>query len=223
MEQREGRAAGAGRGRFITLEGPDGAGKSLQAERLVTRLRAAGLTTIQTREPGGTPLGEGVRGLLLRGDVSHQPKADALLFNAARSQLVEDVVRPALARGEIVVCDRYADSTLAYQGYGSGLELGELRTLARWATGDLVPDLTILLDLAVAQGLARRAGGPQGERTRFEDAARHDLAFHERVRAGFLALAAAEPQRWRVVDAGRDPDLVAADVADAVLAFLATR
>lgn len=209
------------RGRFITLEGPDGAGKSLQAGRLVESLRGRSIAVTQTREPGGTPLGEGVRALLLASDVPHEPRADALLFNAARAQLVEDVVRPALARGEIVVCDRYADSSLAYQGYGSGIDLAQLRALARWSTGGLVPDLTILLDLPVEEGLARRADGPTGEQTRFEDRSRHDEAFHRRVRDGFLALAAAEPERWRIVDGARPADAVAAAVAAAVDRFLA--
>jgi dTMP kinase len=205
-------------GRFITLEGPDGAGKSSQAARLADALRAEGRVVVSAREPGGTPLGEVLRSLLLAGDQrGDDPLTDALLFLAARSRLVRDVIRPALERGEIVVCDRFTDSTLAYQGYGSGLPVERLRELDAWATGGLRPDLTILLDLPAAAGLARRAGGPAGERTRFEEAGRHDSEFHERVRAGYLELAAAEPERWRVVDGQADPATVAERVLAAVL------
>ena len=126
--------------------------------------------------------------------------ADALLFNAARSQLVTEVIRPALTRGDVVVCDRYATSTLAYQGYGSGVDRDVLATVQAWATGGLVPDLVVLIDVAVEVGLARRDTGRSEELTRFEDGARHDLAFHQRVRAGYLEMAAADPTRWVVVD-----------------------
>lgn len=204
--------------RFITLEGPDGAGKSSQAARLGAALQERGLLVTTVREPGGTPIGEAIRALLLdpERDVGQGPLVDALLFVAARAQLVEEVIRPALAEGRIVICDRYADSTLAYQGYGSGLDLGWLASLSARATGGLAPDLTLLLDVPVETGLDRRAGGPAGERTRFEGASRSDPDFHRRVREGYLELAAAEPGRWRVIDAARDPDLVAADVLAAV-------
>ncbi|HET7676599.1 MAG TPA: dTMP kinase [Candidatus Limnocylindrales bacterium] len=209
------------RGVFITLEGPDGAGKSLHTERLATALRERGQPLLVAREPGGTPLGEAIRRVVLEGDTGrHEPLADALLFNAARAQHVRDVLRPSLERGETVVCDRFADSTLAYQGYGGGVDLDLLRRLQGWTTGDLRPDLTILLDLPVEVGLARRSAGPASGRTRFEDAARFDRAFHERVRAGFLELAASEPERWRVVDAARDPEVVAAAVLEAALGLL---
>jgi dTMP kinase len=208
------------RGRFITLEGPDGAGKTGQATRLAEALRAAGRTVTLTREPGGTRLGERIRAALLDTDVLHVARADALLFNAARAELVDEVIVPALSRGEIVVCDRFADSTLAYQGYGAGLDLAELRRLADWGTGGLVPDLTILLDVPVAVGLERRERGPAGERSRFEDASRHPGEFHERVRAGFLALAAADLDRWRTVDGSAGADDVAAAVLDAVASVL---
>ena len=207
------------RGRFITLEGPDGSGKSSQAERLARWLEARGLVVTLTREPGGTALGEGVRTLLMAAGLDHLPRSDALLFNAARAQLVARVIRPALERGETVVCDRYADSTLAYQGAGGGVDAAELRRIIEFATGGLHPNLTILLDLPVAAGLDRKAGGPATGRTRFELDARHDLAFHTRVRDAFLALAAAAPERWRIVDAARDPDTVAGDVAAAVAGF----
>jgi dTMP kinase len=202
---------------FVTLEGPDGAGKSSQAQQLAQRLREGGRDVVSTREPGGTLLGERIRRLLLEGDDVGDPLSDALLFNAARRQLVSDVLRPALERGAIVVCDRFADSTLAYQGYGAGVSLPALRQLADLATGGLAPDRTLLFDLPPEAGLARRASGPSDDVTRFELAERHDLAFHQRVRDGYLEMAAAEPQRWRVVDASRPP----AEVADAAWTALA--
>jgi dTMP kinase len=200
-------------GRFLVLEGPDGAGKSVVARALADRLRDMGLPVTAVREPGGTRLGERIRQVLLEaGPQAHGPLADALLFNAARSQLVREVIRPALERGDVVVCDRFAPSTLAYQGHGSGLDLGILGTLEAFATDGLSPDLVILLDVPVEVGLARRAVGDPGEVTRFEDSDRHDRAFHERVRAGYLAMAAADPARWHVVDAARGPAEVLGDV-----------
>ena len=212
------------RGTFIVLEGPDGAGKSSVAAALLVHLRAAGHPVTATREPGGTRLGELVRGVLLdRSSVGHVPEADALLFNAARAQLVREVVAPALERGDIVVCDRFAPSTRAYQGYGGGLDLGRLDALERYATAGLEPDLVILLDVPVSVGLARRGLGDPAQLTRFEDADRHDAAFHERVRAGYRAMAAADPVRWRVVDGDRPVEPVAADVVALVDALLASR
>jgi len=202
------------RGRFITLEGPDGAGKSVQAVRLAAALRAGGQAVTLTREPGGTPLGERIRDVLLMGDdAPRTPQSDALLFNAARSQLVRDVIAPALARVEIVICDRFADSTVAYQGYGSGFDHGSLRQLERLATGGLRPHLILLLDVPVAVGLARRARGAPSELTRFERSSQHDIPFHERVRQGYLEMAASDPHRWRVIDAGTDPAAVAEQIA----------
>lgn len=199
---------------FITLEGPDGAGKSTQALRLAESLRARGTDVCLTREPGGTALGEAVREVLLAptNEVARSALADALLFNASRAQLVTQIVRPALERGQTVICDRYTDSTLAYQGYGGGLPLDGLREIARRATGGLVPDLTILLDLPVAAGLARRRSGPLAGVTRFESEPAFDEGFHERVRQGYLALARQEPLRWRVVDADRAADEVAGGI-----------
>jgi dTMP kinase len=198
------------RGWFITIEGPEGSGKTTHAARLEAHLREAGLAVVRTREPGGTFLGERIRDLLLdvdSGDRPVDPLADALLFNAARRQLVEEVIRPALAAGTTVICARFADSTLAYQGHGAGLSLDELRALERVATGGLRPDLTVLLDLTPEAGLRRKS---PDDRTRFELA--FDLEFHRRVRDGFLAIAAAEPDRFVVVDAGRGTGAVWEDV-----------
>lgn len=213
----EGEVAGS-RGIFITLEGPDGAGKSSQQRLLIDRLRAVAgeRETVAAREPGGTPLGERIRGILLESGTAHDPLIDALLFNAARRALVVDVIRPALSRGAVVVCDRFADSTIAYQGYGGNTPMADLAAMADVATGGLRPARTVLLDLNVDDGLARRRGGPAAELTRFETSDAHDREFHERVRAGYLTLAAAEPERWRVVDASGLPDEVADLVWDAV-------
>jgi dTMP kinase len=187
------------RGWFITIEGPEGSGKTTQAEALADHLARQRLQVDVTREPGGTWLGERIRDILLARTGSSAPTdplADALLFNAARRQLVTEVIRPSLASGRTVVCARFADSTLAYQGFGAGVALERLRAHETAATDGLEPDLTILLDVPVAEGLARKA---PDDVTRFE--AEFDLAFHERVRDGFLALAATEPERFAVVDA----------------------
>jgi dTMP kinase len=204
-----------GHGAFITIDGPDGGGKTTQADRLREHLGARGVRVLLTREPGGTWLGERVRQVLLArtatGAAPTDPLTDALLFNAARRQLVGEVIRPAVQDRMTVICARFADSTLAYQGYGAGVPLDRLRTLAETATDGLVPDLTILLDLPVEAGLARKA---PGDVTRFE--AEFDLEFHERVRAGFLAIAAADPARVAVVDATAGIDTVAADIASVV-------
>jgi len=184
---------------FITLEGPDGSGKTLVAARLADELRARGRTVVLTREPGGSTVGDRVRSIVL----DHRPedppldhRADALLFAAGRAQHVAEVIEPALARGDVVVSARYADSSLAYQGYGLGLPLDELRRIQEFATRGRWPDLTLLLDLPVEVGLARKQ---DDEQTRFE--AGFDLAYHRRVRDGFLAMAAADPGRYRIVDA----------------------
>jgi len=199
------------RGTFVTLEGPDGSGKTTQIALLADRLRQAGRAVVITREPGGTPFGERVRDLLLGTDAAGiDPRTEVLLFCAARTELVTRVVVPALAAGRIVVCDRYADATLAYQGYGRGVDLAWISALGRTVTGGLVPDRTVLLDLPVETGLARR---PAAEWNRLDAAS---LAFHRRVRAGYLALADREPRRWVVVAADRPRDDVAADVLAAL-------
>jgi dTMP kinase len=192
------------RGRFITLEGPEGSGKTTAAGRLAGWLRAHGVDTVLTREPGGTRLGDEVRRLVLHlRDVSDalDPRADALLFAAGRAQHTAEVIRPALDRGAWVVCARYLDSSLAYQGHGYGNDLDELRRLQAFATYGTRPDMTILLDVPVEVGLRRKR---QEAWNRFEDT--EEAGFFERVRAGYLALAAAEPDRFRVVDGSGTPD-----------------
>ena len=189
----------ASRGRFITLEGPEGSGKTTAARHLAVWLRERGIGTVLTKEPGGTPLGEEVRRLVLheRG-VSDDldPRADALLYAAGRAQHVARVIRPALDRGEWVVCARYIDSSLAYQGAGYGNDGDEMRRLQDFATGGLRPDLTILLDVPVEVGLERTRRRTQWNR--FEDT--EELAFFDRVRSAYLALAAEDPARFEIVD-----------------------
>ncbi|MEX1021070.1 MAG: dTMP kinase [Litorilinea sp.] len=191
---------------FITFEGPEGGGKSTQIRRLATAFTARNQAVVVTREPGGTPIGNAVRQILL--DPAHTamtPRAETLLFNAARAQLVEEVIRPALAAGRIVLCDRFADSTLAYQGYGHGQDLAPLRRLADYATGGLTPHLTILLDIEPGEGLRRKRAGNQEEWNRMEE---HALVFHQAVRRGYLALAQAEPTRWYCIDATQDEEII---------------
>lgn len=192
-------------GCFVTIEGGEGVGKTTLLAALADRAREAGLDVVVCREPGGTALGERLRNALLRaGGDAPDAHAELLVFAAARAQLVAEVIRPALERSALVVCDRYADSTTAYQHFGRGLPRATVDAVNAAATGGLTPDLTLLLDLAPAEGL-RRAGraGDYMER--------EDMAFHERVRAGFTALAQAEPERWRILDASRGVDEVAAE------------
>ncbi len=181
---------------FITFEGGEGSGKTTQVRLLEERLRGLGYRVVVTREPGGTPLGERLRALLLDVNTQVEPRAELLLYAADRAQHVAAVVRPALAAGVIVISDRYADSALAYQGYGRGLDLAALRHIMAFATDGLQPDLTFFLDLDPQQGLARCAQA--GKADRFEAQA---LAFHQRVREGYFALIAAEPERWARIDA----------------------
>ncbi len=205
------------RGAFITFEGPEGSGKSTQARALAAWLRREGHRVVTLREPGDTPLGERVRRLLLSpstGAIS--PRADAFLYMTARAQLVEAAIKPALSRGAVVICDRFLDATLAYQGYGSGLDVDALRCIGDFATQGLHPSLTILLDLPPADGLRRIRGG----KDRIE---RRAAAFHQRVRRGYLALARREPRRFCVIDARRPRDLLAQEIRDAVGAVLRRR
>jgi dTMP kinase len=204
---------------FITLEGPDGSGKSTQVGGLAERLRGLGHDVCLTREPGGTFIGDQIRQVLhdLQ-NTAMQPRAEILLYSASRAQLVGQVIRPHLERGGTVVSDRYADSTLAYQGYGHGLDLDLLRTITRFATGGLTPDLTLLLDLEVEAGLRRRKAG--GEWNRLDA---YDLEFHRRVRRGYLALAEAEPERWVVVPAEAGVEELTERIWEAVAARLEAR
>jgi dTMP kinase len=193
----------AQRGRFIVLEGGEGAGKSTVQRALADRLRDREI--VVTREPGGTPLGERVREILLAQHAAGDALAELLLFEAARAQLVATVIRPALDRGAIVLCDRFAASSVAYQGYGRGLGRDVVERANAIATGGLAPDLTLLLDLPVEAGLARRSR--EGAANHFDA---ETVAFHERVRAGFLELTRETPERWRIIDASRPVDDVAA-------------
>lgn len=188
----------AGRGLFVTLEGGEGSGKSTQALLLAGRLGERGLQVVSTREPAGTPLGAALWQLLARGEAA--PQAELFLFAAARADHVERVLRPALARGDMVLCDRFFDSTLAYQGYGRGLDLALVRRVSRdEAAQGLTPDLTLLFDLPPEEGLRRKGGGPA------DALGCQGLEFHRRVRGGYLALAAAEPGRFVVLDATLPP------------------
>lgn len=194
-------------GRFITLEGGEGAGKSTQIKRLAARLAACGIETLATREPGGTPGAEAIRGLLVTGDTGRwEPTTETLLHYAARAEHVRKTVQPALGRGAWVVSDRFADSTMAYQGYAGQVGRAAVESLHHWVLGDFKPDLTLILDLPVEVGL-RRAGGRGGAEDRYE---RMGLVFHEALRAAFLDIAQREPQRCHVVDASPGPDAVAA-------------
>lgn len=205
-------------GTFITLEGPDGAGKSTQARLLVERIETTGRDVVLTREPGGTPLGERIRDVLMHAPAgSHDALSDALLFNAARARQVSEVIRPALDRGAVVVCDRFSDSTLAYQGFGGGVPIEKLRNLAVISIDSLTPARTVLVDVPVSAGLQRRNTGSSADLTRFEtDSEEHGAAFHERVRRGYLQLAEEDSRRWRVVDGSRGPEEVAQQVWSAV-------
>ncbi len=202
---------------FITFEGPEGSGKTTQCQLLAARLEAQGYPVLLTREPGGTELGEAVRSWLLTSAVQ-RPETEALLFTAARAEHVWTVIRPALAAGRMVVCDRYVDSTLAYQGAGRGLDEAWLRDLHRRAIGDLWPDLTILLDVPVELGLARRRSADT-PLSRWDEEAVH---FHERVRAWYHAAARREPARWVVIDAAAPVEAVAEAVWEAVQRLLAS-
>ncbi len=201
------------RGRFITIEGGEGAGKSTQAPLLVASLERAGIAALATREPGGSPGAEAIRRLLLEGDGERwDAVGEALLVVAARRDHVAKLIEPALARGVWVVADRFADSTLAYQGYGRGLMPADLTALHRFALGDFGPDLTLVLDLPVEIGLAR-AALRRAAADRFE---RLGHAFHERLRQGFRTIAAAEPARCVLVDAAAEPAAVHRAVLAAV-------
>ncbi len=199
-------------GFFVTLEGPEGSGKTTQLPLLATWLEARGYSVLKTREPGGTSIGERIRDLLH--DPAHiemTPRAEILLYSASRAQLVAEVIRPALQAGKVVLCDRYFDSTYAYQGYGRGLPLDALREITQFATGGLMPDVTFYLDIEPEAGLRRRADAGE-EMNRLD---RETLAFHRRVREGYQALIAADPSRWVTIDARGSVEAVHARLQDA--------
>ena len=202
---------------FITLEGPEGSGKSTQLPSLAAYLEEAGYSVVITREPGGTAIGDQVRDCLH--DVNNtemEPPTEFLLYSASRAQLVREVIRPALAEGKVVLCDRYADSSIAYQGYGRDLDLGDLRKITEFTTGGLKPDLTFLLDIDVKEGLSRRISGAE-EMNRLDLEA---IAFHERVREGYHELAALDPQRWVLIDAAQSPQEIQQELRTIIMSRL---
>jgi dTMP kinase len=204
---------------FVTFEGPEGSGKSTQSQRLAKWLVDHGLTVVVTYEPGGTALGEAIRRLVLEPNQHRRvgARAEALLFAAARAQLVDEVIRPALRRGDVVICDRFGDSSIAYQGGGRGLAVMAIESLVVFATEGLEPDLTILLDLDVSIGLRRKKGAA---RDRLES---EDRTFHERVRRAYLARAASLPDRVVVLDATRDADDLSDEIRRQISTLLARR
>lgn len=200
------------------MEGPEGSGKSTQAKTLIQRLAERGIEAVYTREPGGTMLGEAIRNILQHNQAGESPceRAELLLFEASRNQLVEKVIRPNLEKGIWVICDRFMDSTTAYQGYGRGLPVEEIQSINRFTVNGLSPDLTLLLDLDVAAGFERIAQRylARGESAdRFEQ---EERSFHERVRAGYLKLAGQSPERFRIINAAQQSDAVASDIWNAV-------
>ena len=196
-------------GKFITFEGGEGAGKSTQLTRLAERLRAAGAGVLSLREPGGTPFGEKMRDVLKHPGSAIRPAAEALLFAACRAQLVADVIAPALVAGQVVLCDRFIDSTVAYQSGGRGLDRALIEAANRLACGKVRPDLTILLDLDPSRGLGRASVRDQGQPDRFEVLG---ADFHRKVRALYHTLAQEEPARFFVVDAARPPEAVEEEI-----------
>lgn len=189
---------------FITFEGGDGSGKSTQAELLFKKLQTVGVPALLTREPGGTPLGERISDLLKWSkSVPMTPVAELLLFNASRTQLVETVIRPALGKGVVVICDRFTDSTIAYQACGRGIPMEIVETMNNVATGGLKPGLTIIVNVPVSTGFGRKK---DDKKDRFED---ENIVFHERVRSGYLRLAESEPKRFLVIDGTRSVDDIA--------------
>ena len=202
------------RGRLITFEGPEGGGKSTQAAMLIARLEERGIEIIYTREPGGTKLGEAIRGILQYDAAGEDPcpESEVLLFEASRAQLVRKVIQPALARGAWVVCDRFFDSTTAYQGFGRGFSVELIETINRFAIGDTMPDMTILLDVNISLGMQRCAKRQAGKKIKYDRIESEALEFHEKVRQGYLELARRYPERFRKVDAMRHAEPIAADI-----------
>lgn len=198
---------------FITFEGPEGSGKSSQLPALASFLKERGCDVVCTREPGGTKIGDQIRQVLVcMENVELHPRTEILLFQAARAQLVEELILPSLKQGKVVLCDRYGDSTLAYQGYGHGLDQEKLKMMLEFATDGLKPDLTILLDVDVMTGLKRKKAKDEWNRL---DA--YEISFHERVREGYHHLAAEDKKRWRVVDASQSMEKVQEEIRQIVL------
>jgi dTMP kinase len=190
---------------FITFEGVEGCGKTVQARLLAEHLRQIGHRVVLSREPGGTDIGDQIRAVLHdTANTAMLPTSEILLYSAARAQIVGQLIRPALAAGQVVVCDRYADSTLAYQGYGRGLNLDALRYITTFATGGLIPDLTLLLDVDVEAGLTRKQAAFRAQQDELNRMDRQTVDFYARVREGYRTLVAQEPGRWVVIDAARD-------------------
>jgi len=209
---------------FIVFEGPEGSGKTTQMELLQQALEKAGVATTRTREPGGTPIGEQIRKVLHdRNNREMLPLTEALLYSAARAQHVAEVIRPALDRGEVVICDRYATSTLAYQGYGHGLDLDMLRAITDWATEGLYPDLIVYLDLDVRCGLERKRQALRGGQDGWNRMEEQAIAFHQAVRRGYLCMARSEPARWLIVDASKPVDAVQQQIWQCIKEKLAER
>lgn len=198
---------------FITLEGPEGSGKTSQIPALKAFICARGYDVVVTREPGGTSVGDQIRDVLMNlKNVSIVPRTEILLFQAARAQHVEEVIRPALAKGKVVICDRFGDSTLAYQGYGHKTDLDQLRYLVNYATGGLTPNLTLLMDISISEGFQRKVEN-DSEWNRLDAYAK---AFHRRVRQGYLTLVQEEPERWEIIDASQSVSEVQAAMQRAV-------
>lgn len=202
------------RGTFISLEGPEGSGKTTQASRLVARLEGAGRKVLRVREPGGTPTGEAIRGILQHNEAGEpiEPSTEVLLFAASRAQLVGRKILPALAEGTWVVSDRFADSTTAYQGYGRGFSVAEMESINAFAIREARPDVTFLLDLPVEDGLARIQRRSRQRNRKLDRIESETIAFHRRVRDGYLAMARGEPGRFRVVDALQSEDDIEAEI-----------
>jgi dTMP kinase len=206
---------------FVTFEGPDGSGKTTQIRLLRAYLEEKGYPVCQTREPGGTSIGDQIRQVLHdTTNVEMQATTEILLYSASRAQLVEEVIRPALARSQIVLCDRYAESTLAYQGYGRQLDLGILQAITAFATGGLQPDLIVYLDISVEEGLRRKRRAHEIEEDEWNRMDQQAVNFYRRVRQGYLRLAGEEPTRWLIVDARQPVEAIQESIRQAVLSRL---
>ncbi len=209
---------------LITFEGPDGSGKTTQIQALYSYLAREGYNVLLVREPGGTDIGDQIRTVLHAvKNVDMLPNAEVLLYSASRAQLVGQMIRPALEARAIVLCDRYAESTLAYQGYGYGLDLELLKAITAFATGGLCPDLTIYLDIDAEEGLRRKMSGFRAGECEWNRMEQKELDFHRRVRAGYRQMATAEPERWFILDATRPIASIQSSIRKRVKGFLAAK